>query len=84
MLGKARKDVKTKTAFQKKKICDAIVVSFSFSWCLIRSVEDVVLIRLRYTVQHCLMEFQFHDRLLSPTEDISYKSVRYFAKHFGI
>ena len=30
MLGKARKDGKTKTAFEKKKICVAIVVSFIF------------------------------------------------------
>ena len=30
MLGKARKDGITKTAFGKKRICDAIVVSFNF------------------------------------------------------
>ena len=30
MFGKARKDGKTKTAFKKKRICDAIVVSFNF------------------------------------------------------
>ena len=61
MLGKTRKDVKTKTAFEKKKISDAIVVSFIFFSCLLRSVEAPVLIRVRYTVQHCLMEFEFHD-----------------------
>ena len=30
MLGKARKDGITKTAFGKKRICDTIVVSFNF------------------------------------------------------
>ena len=30
MFRKARKDKKTKTAFEKKIICDAIVVSFNF------------------------------------------------------
>ena len=30
MLGKARKDGKTKTAFGKKGKCDTIVVSFNF------------------------------------------------------
>ena len=59
MFGKTRKDKKTKTAFEKKIICDAIVVSFNF--LLLRSVEAPVLIKLRYTVQHCLMEFEFHD-----------------------
>ena len=60
MLGKTRKDGKTKTAFEKKKICVPVVVLF-FSSCLLRSVEAPVSIRLRYTVQHCLMEFEFHD-----------------------
>ena len=30
MFGKAKKDGKTKTAFVKKRICDAIVVVFNF------------------------------------------------------
>ena len=30
MFGKTRKEGKTKTAFEKKRICDAIVVSFNF------------------------------------------------------
>ena len=30
MLGKAKKDGKTKAPFEKKKLCDAIVVSFNF------------------------------------------------------
>ena len=30
MLGKARKNAKTKTAFEKKRICNAIVGSFNF------------------------------------------------------
>ena len=30
MFGKAKKDGKTKTALEKKRICDAIVVSFNF------------------------------------------------------
>ena len=30
MLEKARKDGKTKTAFGKKRICDAIAVNFNF------------------------------------------------------
>ena len=37
MLGKARKDGKTKAAFEKKRICDAIVVSFNF---LYRGISD--------------------------------------------
>ena len=61
MLGKARKDEKTKTGFEKKKICVTIVVSFIFSSCLLGSVEALVLIRLRFTVQNCLMEFEYHD-----------------------
>ena len=61
ILGKARKDGKTKTAFEKKKIYVAIMISFIFSSCLLRSVPAPVLIRLRYTVQHCLIEFEFHD-----------------------
>ena len=60
MLGKTRKDGKTKTAFEKKKICVAIVVSVIFSSCLLRLVEALVSITLRYTVQHCLMEFELH------------------------
>ena len=52
MFGKAKKDGKTKTAFEKKRICDAIVV---------RSVKASVLIKLRYTLQHCVMEFKFDD-----------------------
>ena len=57
MLGKSRK---TKAAFEKKKICDAIVVRFFFSSCLLRLIEAPVL-RLGYTVQHFLIESEFHD-----------------------
>ena len=49
MLGKARKNPKTKTAFQKKRICDAIVGSFFFFFSspLLKSVVAPVLIKLR-------------------------------------
>ena len=51
-----------KNSFEKNKIYDAIVVSFfCFFSCLLRSVEAQALIRLIYTVQHCLMEFEFDD-----------------------
>ena len=59
MFRKAKKDGKTKTTFEKKRICDAIVVSFAS--CLLRSAEASALIKLRYTVQHCVMEFKFDD-----------------------
>ena len=60
MFGKAKKVGKTKTAFEKKRICNANVVSFNF---LLRvwSVEALVLIKLRYTVQHCVMELKLDD-----------------------
>ena len=62
MFAKAKKDGKTKTAFAKKRICDAIVVSFNFfASCLLWSVEALVLIKLRYAVHHCLMEFKSDD-----------------------
>ena len=32
MFGKAKKDEKTKTAFEKKRICDAIAVFFTFKF----------------------------------------------------
>ena len=62
MFGKVKEDGKTKAAFEKKRICDAIVVSFIFFGSrLLRSVEAPVLIKLRYTLQHCLMDFKFDD-----------------------
>ena len=62
IFGKAKKDGKTKTVFVKKTIYDTIVVSFNFfASFLLRSVETSVLMKLRYTVQHCLMEFKFDD-----------------------
>ena len=48
MLGKARKNPKTKTAFQKKRIYNAIVGSFFFfSSRPLKSVVAPVLIKLR-------------------------------------
>ena len=62
MFGKARKEEKTKTAFEKKRICECNRGKFQFfASCLLRSVEAPLLIKLRYTVQHCLMEFEFHN-----------------------
>ena len=61
MLGKARKNGKTKTAFEKKRICDPIAVSFNFFLRVYKSVEASMLIKLGYTVQHYLMEFEFND-----------------------
>ena len=62
MFGKVKEDGKTKAAFEKKRICDAIVVTFIFfASRLLRSVEALVLIKLRYTLQHCLMDFKFDD-----------------------
>ena len=61
MFGKAKKDGKTKTAFEKKRICDAIVVSFNFFLRVYESVEASMLIKLGYTVLHYLMEFEFND-----------------------
>ena len=64
-LGKVRKYDKTKTTFGKKIIYDAIVVSFNFliSLCQLRSVQAPVLTKLRYSVQHCPMKFEFHNYL---------------------
>ena len=58
MLGKSRK---TKAAFKKKKNMRCNSGKFFFSSCLLRLIEAPVLIRLGYTVQHFLIESEFHD-----------------------
>ena len=79
MLGKARKDGKTKTTFRKKRISMKLMVSFDFfgTSCQLRSVQCPVFIKLRYAVQHCSKKFKFHDyRLLYSRGDISKLQVR--------
>ena len=79
MLGKARKDGKTKTTFRKKRISMKLMVSFDFfgTSCQLRSVQCPVFIKLRYTVQHCSKKFKFHDYwLLYSRGDISKLQVR--------
>ena len=67
MLGKAIKDGKTKRAFRKKRICDAIADKFYFfgASCQLRLVQAPVLIKRRNTVLHCPMKFEFHNYLAS-------------------
>ena len=59
-LGKQGKLGKQKQPSKEKNMPCNHGKFYSFSW-LLRSVEALVLIRLRYTVQHCLMKFDFHD-----------------------
>ena len=55
--------MRKKTAFGKKRTCDAVVASPNFfASCLQRSLEVLVLIKLTiHTVQHCLIKFEFPD-----------------------
>ena len=62
MFGKVKKDGKTKNSLQKEKNMRWNCGKFYFfASSLLRSVEAPVLIKLRYTVQHCVMEFKFDD-----------------------
>ena len=60
-LGKQGETRKQKQSSKRKEYAMQSWHVLIFSLYLLRSVEALVLTKLRYTVQHCLMGFKFHD-----------------------
>ena len=62
MFVESKEGWKNKNNLRKEKNMQCVRGKFYFfASCLLRSVEAPELIKPRYTVQHCLMKFEFHD-----------------------